>query len=268
MKLDRAIELQLLSRATGPLCDSIESAFKSVHVSLKFDSRDPAVRPLAFAFIVQKRKILHAKLKDRRLGVSSNVGRATTDALKDPGVQAALRYLATKYKDRVACALLSRPDDIAHLYDGDAAQALLREYAYRCESPLREALFWLSMQDVARHAFAPKDDRGQPFHGIGDADLSRVPGTEVTAIERDYQGYLARRRQLLITDRNAQSRIKHSRERKLSSEFQEIDDESYVLSDEDEKLADKLWESEYAKLVTKGAAKTRLSELKKFGRRI
>ena len=267
MNFERAIEKQLLKRAAGPLCESLDAALKYVQIQLKFDSRDPKVRPLAFAFVRQRRKMLHAKLRDKRIGVATNRRGATSYVLRDGDIQAALLYLKEKYKDRIACALLSRPEDITRLYDGDAAQALLREYAYRCAPEFAKAILWLSQQEISRHAFAPKDDSDEPCQGFNDLDLSYVPGTEVSAIERDYHAYLSRRRELLIAERNAQSRIEHSRTGKLSSEFEEIDDEFYVLTDDDEDRADSLWREEYARLANANAAKKRLSELRAFGRK-
>jgi hypothetical protein len=255
--LERWIEEPLLKRAKGPLCRSVLDGLKHARFVLRFHSQDSKDSQHMAALTAPIIKILRARRSDRLKRTSNAGANAEREVLKLPHVRQALQYVGKKHRDPITHALLNRPEDLERLYDGDAAQQLFREYAFRCPSPLREALCWLSMQDIARHAFAPKEDDGSPIRGMADTDLSRIPGMEVSAIERDYSTYLVHRRALILARRNEE---RHARGES------NLDMETYVLSDDDESVADTLWKAQYAKQSTSGAAKKRLSELKKFGR--
>ena len=225
----------LLEEATGG------KVFGGMHALQEIRRRMAAVKDkLPLAFVEEDYPACLAAINKaiklvRKLPAKKHAAIAQS-TLADVAVRKVIKEFARRGLNEGAEYLIASDQNFPRRYYGEAAQKLIEEIAFFLaeEFPdigrdLGYGIYWLSGQNVARHAFGPKTSEGKPLSG-GRLCAPRLTTREILA--KKYVDYLKERRILFIL------------EEKLSS--------NHILTSVQEKAADNLWR---AREVTRGVAR-------------
>lgn len=205
---------------------SITKGIEPLHFNLLLIANsDDREKPEAIEQWIEK--LEHFISKFRAAAADGERIRVENEFLRDGTVQRALRYMKDRDNDVFARAILYAGKNVRLLYDGDAAQKLLRTFAATCEEPFKAALTWLAKQSCSRHAFALSNKKRQFENVNGDKDYSVLPEPKNMPSRRKYDAYLGERWRLLAKDYKKRSGKKLPRDYMITEAGQEHSEKLY-----------------------------------------